>query len=67
MKPSPSSTPGRPSQPMPSGSAARKPWRKPQVLSSETFTKAALTCCLIDDGGAGQPNGSTGANLPPCT
>jgi hypothetical protein len=51
---------------MPSGSSERKPWRKPQVLSSETFTKAALTCCLIDDGGAGQPSGSTGANLPAC-
>jgi hypothetical protein len=66
MKPAPSLSPNTPSQPQPSGSAARKPWRTPRVLSSETFTKAALACCLLDDGGAGTPSGSAGANLPAC-
>jgi hypothetical protein len=52
----------------PSTSAgAKKPWRKPRILSSETFTKAALACCGIYDGPAQiSTEGSSGSNLPEC-
>jgi hypothetical protein len=50
-----------------SAADTRVPWRTPHVLSSEVFTRAALSCCGIYDGpdqvGA---EGSQGANLPEC-
>lgn len=46
--------------------ADRKTWSTPRVLSSETFTKAALACCQGEIDGVPAQIGSTGSNLEIC-
>jgi hypothetical protein len=67
MKSDTSSAPAEKAELRRAPEAPRRPWSRPRLLSSETFTKAALACCGFYDGPIQiGTEGSSGDGLPDC-